>query len=156
MDRIDQVPGTARMNHQARPRQMPHEQARAAGVIEMDVGRNDEVDRVALEPGGGERREQARHRVVGAGVDERGAAALDDQIRGVEQRPVKAGVDDADAVRQRSTKSGVAIAAKSSITGRFAGGTISRPILESAFRPGTRRTVQNLPLRTLRQPEMNS
>ena len=31
--------------------------------------------------------------MVGAGVDERGAAALDDQVGGVEVRPVEAGVD---------------------------------------------------------------
>ena len=78
----------------------------AAGVIEMHVGRDDEVDRVAREPGGGERGEQARHRVVGAGVDEGGAAALDDQVRGVEERPVKAGVDDTDAVGQRFDEGG--------------------------------------------------
>ena len=65
------------------------------------MGGDDEVDRVAVEAGGGERREQARQRVIGAGVDEGGAATFDDEVRGVEQRPVKAGVDDTDAVRQR-------------------------------------------------------
>ena len=80
---------------------MLHQQADAAGVVEMDVGRDDVVDRVDVEAGAGERGEQARHRVVGAGVDEGGAAALDDQVGGVEERPMKAGVDDVDAVRQR-------------------------------------------------------
>src|SRR5438105_4864 len=69
-----------------------------AGVVEMDVRRDDVVDRVDADPGALERGEQARHGVVGTGVDEGGAAALDDQVGGVEERPVKAGVDDADAV----------------------------------------------------------
>ena len=91
-------------------------------MVEMDVGRDHQVDRVAAQPGGGERGEQARHRVVGAGVDEGGAAVLDDQVGGVEARAVKAGVDDVDAVRQRSTKSGAAGAAGvGSVTRAFRG-----------------------------------
>jgi hypothetical protein len=38
--------------------------------------------------------------MIGAGIDEGGAAAVDDQVGGVEERSVKAGVDDADAVRE--------------------------------------------------------
>ena len=56
------------------------------------------VDRLGRQAGGVERRQQARHRVVGAGVDEGGAALLDDQVGGVEARAMKAGVDDVDAV----------------------------------------------------------
>ena len=79
-------------------RQLLHQQARAAGVVEVDVGRDHVVDRVGAEADALERGEQARHRVVGAGVDEGGAAVLDDQVGGVEARPVKARVDDVDAV----------------------------------------------------------
>jgi hypothetical protein len=71
-----------------------HQQADAAGVVEVDVGRDDVVDGVDLEPGSGERGEQARHRVVRAGIDERRPAALDDQVGGVEERSMEAGVDD--------------------------------------------------------------
>ncbi len=155
--RIDHVPGAARMNDEARSRQLRHQQPDASGVVEVDVGRDDEVDRVALESGGGERREQARHRVVRAGVDEGGAAAFDDQIGGVEQRPVKPSVDDVDAVRQRFDEvrrcrrggirvghEGVACRARS-----------AAPILESAFGAGTRARVQNSARRTPLPPETN-
>ncbi len=86
------------MHDQARPRQLLHQQADAAGMVEVHVGGDHHVDRLGLESGGVERGEQARHRVVGAGVDEGGATVLDDQVGGVEARAMKAGVDDVDAV----------------------------------------------------------
>ena len=131
------------------PRQLLHQQADAAGVVEVDVGRDDEVDRVGVEPGGGERGEQARHRVVGAGVDEGGAAALDDQVGGVEaaagesrcrRRGCRASSD--------STKSGARRAARSRDRSRGAmcvrarsRGADSR---ERGRERGQRPTVQNL------------
>ena len=95
-----EVARAARMDDEPRARQVLHQQADAARVVEVDVGRDDVVDGVDVEPCGGERGEQARHRMVRAGIDERRAAALDDQVGGVEERPMKAGVDDVDAVRE--------------------------------------------------------
>ena len=106
--RVDQVPRAARMDDEPRARQLLHEQADAAGVVEVNVGRDDEVDRVRAEPERAERGEQARHRVVGARVDEGGATLLDDEIRRVEAWPMKAGVDRVDAVAQRFDEVGEA------------------------------------------------
>jgi hypothetical protein len=97
---LDEMARAARVGDEPRPRQVPHQQADAAGVVEVHVRRDDEVDRVRCEPGRFECGEQARHCVVGAGVDEGGAPVLDDEEGGVEARPVKARVDDLDAVRQ--------------------------------------------------------
>ena len=90
-----------RVRDQARVRQVRHQQADAAGVVEVHMGRDHEVDRVVCQACRGEGRQQARHRVVDAGVDEGGAAALDDQVGGIESRAVKTGVDDVDTVRDR-------------------------------------------------------
>ena len=105
--RIDEVARAARMDDEPRVRQVLHQQARAAGMVEMDVGRDDVVDRVDADAGASERREQARDGVVGARVDEGGAAALDDQVGRVEERAMKAGVDDADAVADRLDERGL-------------------------------------------------
>ena len=106
MHRIDEVARAARMRDQPRPRQLLHQQADAAGVVEVHVGRDHVVDRVGRQAGGVERGEQARHRMVGAGIDEGGAAAFDDQVGGVEERPMKAGVDDVDAVAEGRDEGG--------------------------------------------------
>ena len=90
----------ARMDDEPRARQVLHQEADAAGVVEVDVGRDDVVDGVDVEPGSGERGEQARHRVVRAGIDERRATALDDQVGSVEERSMEAGIDDLDAMRE--------------------------------------------------------
>ena len=68
-----------------------------AGMVEVHMGGDDVVHGIAGQPQVIQGRQQARHREVGAGVDEGGAAVLDNQVGGVEQRPVKAGVDDVDA-----------------------------------------------------------
>ena len=88
----------ARMDDEPGAGQVLHQQADAAGVVEVDVGRDDVVDGVDVEPGAVERGEQARHRMVRAGIDERRPAVLDDQVGGVEARSMKAGVDDVDAL----------------------------------------------------------
>jgi hypothetical protein len=72
----------------------------------MDVRRDDVVDRVGRQPGGGKRGEQARRCVVRPGVDERRAAALDDEVGGVEERPVKARVDDGAMPKPAGDESG--------------------------------------------------
>ena len=69
-------------------------------MVEMDVRGDDVVNRNSRHAGSLERREQARHRIVGAGVDERRAVAFDDEVARVEHRPMKAGVDYVDTVRE--------------------------------------------------------
>jgi hypothetical protein len=86
------------MDDEPRPRQLLHEEPDAARMVEVDVGGDHVVDVSDVEGGTVERGEQARHRMVRAGIDEGGAAALDDQVGGVEQRSMKAGVDDVNAV----------------------------------------------------------
>src|SRR2546421_4284750 len=68
-------------------------------MVEMDVGGDDPVDRIARDAQRVEGGQKARHRMVGRGVDEGGTARFDDQEARVEMRPVKAGIDDVDAVR---------------------------------------------------------
>jgi hypothetical protein len=60
---------------------------------------DDPVDRDTARGRRCQRGEQARHRMVGAGVDEGGAAVFDHQVGRIEHRAVKAGVDDVDAVK---------------------------------------------------------
>ena len=97
--RKDQVACAVRMHDEARARQRLHQQADSARMVEMDMGGDDPVDRVARDAQRVEGGQKARHRMVGAGVDESGAARFDDQEARVETRPVKAGVDDVDAMR---------------------------------------------------------
>lgn len=96
--RVHQVRRSARMHDEARPWQLRKQQSGPAGMVEVHMGRNHEVDRVQREADGVDRIEQAWDRMVGAGVDERAAAVLDDQVARIEARAEKAGVDDMDAV----------------------------------------------------------
>ena len=143
----------ARVDHVARAARM-HDQPRAAAARCISrptppawsrctwVG-DDEVDRVAARAGGVERGQQARHRVVGAGVDEGGASVLDDQVGGVEARPMKAGVDDVDAVVEAARRSrGLQGAAMSRVDSRERVARGSRASAENApaaLRPAARR-----------------
>ena len=72
----------------------------AAGVVEVHVRRDHVIDGLARQAERFQRGQQARHREVGAGVDEGRAAVLDDQVGGVEHRAMEAGVDGEDAVAQ--------------------------------------------------------
>ena len=58
--RSRQVARAARMDDQPRPRQSLHEQSRAAGMVEVDVGRDDVVDGIRRQPA------RARARQAGA------------------------------------------------------------------------------------------
>ena len=69
-------------------------------MVQVHVGGDHPVDRIAGQPQGIQRGQQARHGEVGAGVDEGGAAVFDDQVGRIEQRSVKAGVDGVDAISQ--------------------------------------------------------
>ena len=90
--------GAARVHRDAGVRQLLEQRAGAAGVVEVDVGEQHPVDRGARDALGVERREQVRHRERGAGIDERRAAAVDDQVAGVEPRAHIVRVDRRDAV----------------------------------------------------------
>jgi hypothetical protein len=81
-----------------------HQQAGAAGVVEVDVGGDDVVDHLGRQAQRIERGQQARHGVVGAGVDKQRAAAFDHQIGRIKLRPVKARVYGVDAVGQGLNK----------------------------------------------------
>src|SRR5690606_3352107 len=95
---IDQVARPARVHYQGRARKAAHHLARAAGMVEVHVRGNDVGDVVRAEAAGGERLEQGRERVAGAGVDDRGAALLRQQVEPDHARAVVAGVDQRDAV----------------------------------------------------------
>ena len=83
----------------ARVGQLLQQQPGAAGVIQVHVGQEDVVDRAARDAELGERRQQVRHRVVRADVDEGGAPAVHDDVRGGVARVQVLGVDGGDAVR---------------------------------------------------------
>mmetsp|Transcript_11370 Transcript_11370/g.22085 ORF Transcript_11370/g.22085 Transcript_11370/m.22085 type:complete len:294 (-) Transcript_11370:117-998(-) len=97
---VDQMAQAARMHQRARAGQGLHDQAHAAGMIQVHMGRDHPVHRVARQPERIQRRQQARGSVVGAGVDEGGMAVLDHQIGRIEARALEAGVDGIDAVAE--------------------------------------------------------
>ena len=104
--RVDHVARAARVHHHARPRQRGGQRADAAGVVQVHVGRDDAVDGVAREAQRVQRRQQARHREVRAGVDEGGAAVREQQVGGVEVVALEAGVDGEDVVAERRHEGG--------------------------------------------------
>ena len=99
--RIDQVRRAPRVDHEPRARQALHQQADTAGMVQVYVRRDDVVHRVTRQAVGLERGQKARHRIIGAGVDEGRVPVFDDQVARIETRSVEAGVDDVDAVVQR-------------------------------------------------------
>jgi len=98
--RVDHMAQAARVDQGLGLGQGLHQQADAAGMVQVDMGGNDPVHGVARQAQRVQRRQQARHGMVGAGVDEGGAAVLHHQIGGVEARALKAGVDGVDAVAE--------------------------------------------------------
>ena len=98
--RIDHVALATRMNDQGRARQLAHQRAGAAGMVEVHMRRDHELDGRARQAQRLERGQMARQREVGAGVDEGGAPAVDDEKRRVEARAMEAGVDGEDAVAE--------------------------------------------------------
>ena len=87
------------MQHRAGAGELAHQPSGAARVIEVHVGQQDVVDGVAGDAELGERRQQIRHRVVGADVDEGGASRVFDEVRRRVARIQILGIDRADAVR---------------------------------------------------------
>ena len=116
--RVDHVPDTARMHPQQCVRQCLHQQAAAAGVVQVHMGGDDPVDRVARQAQGLKRRQQPRHGEVGATVDEGGPPFMHQQVGGVEAVAVKAGVHGVDAVAQRLQEGGQGVHGRHSAGGR--------------------------------------
>ena len=69
------------MQQRLRVRQLAHQGAGAAGVVEMHVRQQQVVDGCARHAELVERGEQVRYRVVGADIDERRAPGVDDDMR---------------------------------------------------------------------------
>ena len=88
---IDEVRGAARMQHGLSPRQFAQQRAGAAGVVEVDVGQEQPVDRVTLDAESLERGEHVRRRQRGATVDDRGPAAVRDHVDRVEAPLARSG-----------------------------------------------------------------
>ena len=86
------------MHHAAGIRQLLHQRARPARMVEMDVGDEHPVNVAWLQAAGRERRHQVRHRVGGTGVDEGSPTAVHHQVAGVEPRPDVVGIDGGDAI----------------------------------------------------------
>jgi hypothetical protein len=78
--------------------QLPHENARTAGVIQMHVCQKHEVDRCAVDAEFLERREQIRHRMCRAGIDKGGTAVLLNDMRGRHPEAYVLGIHRGDAI----------------------------------------------------------
>ena len=70
------------MHDQARIREGRHHRAGAAGMVEVDVREQHVIDAFRCQAQRGERFLRARQAGVAAGVDEGGAAVIDDQVDG--------------------------------------------------------------------------
>jgi len=81
------------MHHQLGVGQGRHVSARAAGVVEVDVGEENVIDRLRREPQFRQRGEKARQRAVVGGVDDRGATAFDDEMHGGKAGAHVTGID---------------------------------------------------------------
>ena len=124
----------ARVHDQLRAGQRLHQLADAAGVVEVHVRGDDEVDRRTRQAQRVERGQQARHGERGAGVDESGATAVDHQVGGVEAVAMEAGVDGPEAVAQRFDEGGQ--------RARTSGATPPRGLLGGAERDVQARDVR--------------
>ena len=97
LGRIGHVAGAARVHREPRIGQFTHQQPGATGVIKMDVGENDPVDLLRRNALGGQRRDHARHRMIGAGVNDGGAPALNHDMDGIQCRTDIVRIHGADA-----------------------------------------------------------
>ncbi len=85
--------GAARMHHQTRLRQLRHQFAGAAGMVQMHVGQDQPVDIRGCQSGIVQGLHQTWQGMPGAAVDEGRASVLHDQVGGVEGWPVETGID---------------------------------------------------------------
>jgi hypothetical protein len=74
-----------------------HEQAGAAGVVQVHMGEHQPVHLRRRAPGALQCRQHRRHGQAGATVDEGGAAVFDDQVGGIEIVALKGGIDGVNA-----------------------------------------------------------
>jgi hypothetical protein len=81
------------MNDTARIRQLAHERAGTARVIEMYVRQENPIDIGRSDSLLGERFEQARHGMRSANVDKRRTSGIDEQMARREPRPYILNVD---------------------------------------------------------------
>ncbi len=89
----------ARVQNRLRIRQCLHERAGPAGVIEVHVSEQQQIDRATGDPETLERVQQIGNRKRGADIDERRAPAVLDDVRGREPRAHVLGIDGGDAMR---------------------------------------------------------
>ena len=90
--------GATRVQDAAGIRQVLHQQAGPAGMVEMNVRQENKVDVGDIEALLTQRIQQQRYGIVGAGIDERAAALFDDEVTGVLQRAQIFSVDGDDAI----------------------------------------------------------
>ena len=91
--RIDHVRGAARMHQDLRARQRCRQPAGAARMVQMHMREENIIDVGRIDAFGGEGAEQIRNGEMRAGVDECGAAVIDDEVTGIEPRAQMLGVD---------------------------------------------------------------
>ena len=105
--RIGQVRRAARVHQHLGAWQCRRQPAGPARMVQMNMGEHEVVDLGRVDVVLGQRLQQKRHRMLTAGVDEGGAAAVEDQMAGIHVRPHVAGVDGEDSVhaapRRRSS-----------------------------------------------------
>ena len=99
---LDEMRRAARMQHRPRVRQLLHQLARAAGVVQVHVREENVVHRLAGDAEPSSAAEQIGNGMRRADVDERGPAAVLDDVRGREPGPHVFGIDGTDAVRMAS------------------------------------------------------
>ncbi len=102
--RIDEVLRPPGMNDGTRVGKLAHQGPRAAGVIQMDVRQQHEIDLLTRDIEPLERFEQARNRAIGTGVDERRSSLLQNQVACVQPRPHIKGVDGVNTVSRRDKR----------------------------------------------------
>jgi hypothetical protein len=78
----------------------PHQRAGTAGMVEMHVGEDDVIHRLARDPHRGQCRQHARHRGIDGGIDQRRTSFVFDHMHRVEQGANEAGIDGMDAVAE--------------------------------------------------------
>ena len=96
---VDHVGRAARMQHRTGVGELAHQPARPAGMIQMHVRQQHEVDRRARDAQFRERGEQVGDRCVRPHIDKGGATGLDDNVRSDMPRVQVLSIDGADAVR---------------------------------------------------------
>ena len=96
--RINHVRRASWMHYAASVGQCLHQKARTARMVKMDVCEENKIDVGNIKVMLVQRVDEQRNAIVGAGIDKRGPAALNDQMAGILQRSGVFRVDSSDAV----------------------------------------------------------